>query len=148
MPHDRLTMPRYVILYHELPASSARASHYDLMLEAAGALRTWALPTPPSTGEQLPVEQLPDHRIAYLDYEGPVSRGRGTVTRWDQGTYTTLVDNPSRLEVQLEGERLRGKLIIAIRQRSETGYCIEFVSADESTGTATMATGPSNIPDR
>ncbi len=40
--------------------------------------------------------RLADHRPAYLDYEGPVSRGRGDVTRVLSGTYATLGPKPQR----------------------------------------------------
>ena len=76
-------MPRFVILRHDAP----QGLHFDLLLEASGVLRTWALPQPPDSGVEMECEALPDHRMAYLDYEGPVSGGRGTVDRWDWGTY-------------------------------------------------------------
>ena len=36
-------MARFVLLYHDCPNDHPRPSHYDLMLEANGALRTWAI---------------------------------------------------------------------------------------------------------
>src|SRR4051794_23553598 len=64
------SMPRFVLLRHETPAGSERPTHFDLMLEHNGVLRTWALSGLPAAGEPLLAEQLPDHRLAYLDYEG------------------------------------------------------------------------------
>ena len=90
-------MPRYVVLEHETPAGYARPRHWDLMLETGGALRTWALDEPPERvrsgqGEHsVQGELLRDHRLAYLDYEGPVSGDRGTVVRWDTGEYESEV---------------------------------------------------------
>jgi hypothetical protein len=75
-------MPRFVILEHDHPEL-----HWDLMLEAGGVLRTWRLAQPPTAGAAIKAVALGDHRLHYLDYEGPVSGGRGTVTRWDRGTY-------------------------------------------------------------
>ena len=49
-------------------------------------LKTWACREPPQAGVEIPCEALADHRLAYLDYEGPISGGRGSVTRWDRGT--------------------------------------------------------------
>ncbi|MCS7047501.1 MAG: hypothetical protein NZO58_14185, partial [Gemmataceae bacterium] len=77
-------MPRYVILEHDHPAL-----HWDFMLERGDVLRTWRLPAPPSIGK-IAAQALADHRRAYLDYEGPVSGNRGTVRRWDAGTYATI----------------------------------------------------------
>src|SRR5947199_376784 len=62
---DGLTMPRFVILEHDHPAR-----HWDLLLESEGVLRAWRLPAPPQ-GDAL-VQANFDHRLFYLDYEGPV----------------------------------------------------------------------------
>jgi len=105
-------MPRFVVLYHECPLDRPRPSHWDLMLEASGALRTWALDHAPEepTGHatEQNAEQLPDHRLAYLDYEGPVSGDRGHVTRWDAGEFRWLVDEPEKVIAELTGNHLRG----------------------------------------
>src|SRR4051812_22116435 len=102
-------MPRYVVLHHELPPGP-RPSHWDLMLEHGSALRTWAIEgeLAPSQ-EALQAQALPDHRIEYLTYEGPVSGGRGAVTRWDAGSYELELDTPQELRLSLAGQRLQGK---------------------------------------
>jgi hypothetical protein len=51
---------------------------------------------------------LPDHRLAYLDYEGPISGGRGSVRQRERGSYDWLWDSSDGLAVRLAGERLRG----------------------------------------
>jgi DNA ligase D-like protein (predicted 3'-phosphoesterase) len=103
-------MPRYVILYHDCPCGEPRPTHWDFMLEAEGVLRSWALPEPPSHSDSLIAVALNDHRADYLDYEGPVSRGRGSVSRWDWGTYSAEDVKPDRLLVVLEGEKLHGQV--------------------------------------
>ena len=105
-------MPRFVILRHEPPASYPRGLHWDLMLEARGALRTWALAEEPRRGATLPAEALADHRLAYLDFEGEVSGNRGTVERWDAGTYTIQSCTEARWEIQVWGEQLRGDAVL------------------------------------
>jgi len=102
------TMPRYVVLRHEMPPGGDRASHFDLMLDAGAALRTWALEGEPDSTVEQPVRQLPDHRRDYLSYEGPVSGNRGNVARWDEGTYATLQDDEAALVVDVRGKRLNG----------------------------------------
>jgi hypothetical protein len=101
-------MPRFVLLFHVCPPKYPRPSHWDLMLEAGGALETWALPALPhawhaarqQTAATFPAcpaiavdnsiiaERLAGHRLAYLDYEGPVSGERGEVFRIAAGTFT------------------------------------------------------------
>lgn len=101
-------MPRFVILRHEPAADQARALHWDLMLEWSGALRTWALPGEPQADLEMWVEPLPDHRLAYLDYEGPVSGNRGSVTRWDAGEYRLERSSDDELAVFLKGAQFAG----------------------------------------
>jgi hypothetical protein len=99
-------MPRYVILHHITPAGSERPAHWDLMLEFGGSLRTWALPLPPEAGQTQTADALPDHRLAYLDYEGLISGDRGHVTRWDAGLFDVHAASESELEIVLRGEKL------------------------------------------
>lgn len=106
-------MLRYVILRHEMPSTASRPSHWDLMLEQNGVLQTWALEVEPCAGREIRAEQLPEHRLAYLDYEGPVSGDRGEVRRWDAGTWTPLRESADLWEGVLRGERLRGNLSLS-----------------------------------
>lgn len=99
-------MPRFVVLHHVTPTGAQRTSHWDLMLEAGGSLRTWALPLPPEPGQSQVVDALPDHRPAYLDYEGPINGGRGHVARWDAGLYEAVSESDSQLDILLNGEKL------------------------------------------
>ncbi|HYE21433.1 MAG TPA: hypothetical protein VEA69_23500 [Tepidisphaeraceae bacterium] len=46
-----------------------------------GPLYTWRCPYIPTEIAVTPATRLPNHRPIYLDYEGPVSGGRGRVTR-------------------------------------------------------------------
>ena len=83
------------------------------MLEAGSALRTWALSRAPDELTEQIADELPDHRTAYLDYEGPVSGDRGQVTRWDAGEFHWQVAEPEKVVVELEGKRLRGIATLA-----------------------------------
>ncbi len=99
---------RFVVLQHDSP----KGRHWDFMLEHEGKLRTWALAQPPDSAGPIPAELLPDHRLAYLEYEGPISGDRGNVHRWDKGTYKKVPypDLPHEVYL-LEGTRLRGRAI-------------------------------------
>ena len=105
-------MPRFVILTHDHPHL-----HWDLMLESLGTLRTWRLAEeltakPPS--KAIAAEPLPDHRIAYLTYEGPVSGDRGTVSQWDAGTYESVSQTEAAICVDLHGKRVSGRFRFVI----------------------------------
>jgi hypothetical protein len=110
-------MPRYVILLHELPAGQKLArggtTHWDLMLEWGTVLRTWALSCEPALGLTCDAQQLADHRLAYLEYEGPVSGNRGHVTRWDAGEYEIESQADHALALILHGPRLPSRLSLA-----------------------------------
>lgn len=97
-------MPRFVILEHDHPVR-----HWDFMLEAGDVLRTWRLADRPERGRAVLAEASFDHRCMYLDYEGPISGGRGCVARWDAGSFTWEADEPARVAVGLHGNRLQGR---------------------------------------
>lgn len=105
-------MPRFVLLRHECPPEQGTSSHWDLMLERDGALMTWRLAALPAAGEPLAATRLADHRLAYLDVEGPVSGGRGEVQRVDKGEYLLLDETPSELQVELYGEKLNWRGVL------------------------------------
>ena len=96
---------KFVILEHDHPVL-----HWDLMLEQPESLWTWRLDRPPEHGKSPKADRIADHRLAYLEYEGPVSGNRGRVSRWDFGTYEILSEKP--LRVLLNGERFAGELRI------------------------------------
>lgn len=105
-------MPRFVLLRHECPPGYVRPSHWDLMLESGGALRTWALLELPARGRAVEAEALGDHRLAYLEIEGELSGGRGTVNRDDAGTYEIMAESEKRLTIVVYGEKLNGRLAL------------------------------------
>jgi len=98
-------MPRFVILEHDHPFP-----HLDFMIESGDRLRTWRLLTPPEPGATIAAEAIGDHRTDYLDYEGPVSGGRGRVKRWDGGTYVVESESAGELRVTLSGDRVKGAM--------------------------------------
>jgi DNA polymerase Ligase (LigD) len=123
-----ISMPRFVLLYHDCPPDYVRPSHWDLMLECGDVLRTWVLQELPrdwtpivaqttrSAGScpaaaatnQVAAEHLNDHRHEYLSHEGPVSGGRGTVTRVEEGTYVVEHESSDRWRIQLNGQSICG----------------------------------------
>ncbi|MEM8873908.1 MAG: hypothetical protein AAGD32_06570 [Planctomycetota bacterium] len=78
---------RYVVLHH----TGYDEDHFDVMVERerGGVLRTWRSATWPISGTVTPIH---DHRRKYLDYEGPISGGRGEVRRVAAGTCESPID--------------------------------------------------------
>jgi DNA polymerase ligase (LigD)-like protein len=100
-------MPRFVVLEHDHPTC-----HWDLMLEAGPVLRTWRLSEPPIPGKSVGAKASFEHRLHYLDYEGPVSGGRGNVKRWLAGTFEWLQQSTDVIEIDYQADGGRGRLSI------------------------------------
>lgn len=89
--------------------------------------RTWRLSSPPDVAATLVAEELPDHRLMYLDYEGPVSGNRGTVIPWDVGRFHWMTATESQISVWLEGIRWSGKITL---KRLASGWSAEALTAN------------------
>jgi hypothetical protein len=96
------------------------------MLETSGRLRTWSLADEPQVGRCSVGQSLEDHRIEYLQYEGPLTGNRGHVSRWDRGEYTLLDQDEDRLIVRLAGERLQCTAKLTRQSGDATAWIIAF----------------------
>jgi len=104
---------RFALLEHTPPSGPP---HWDFLVERAGAalVPTWRLAADPlAAGGAVPAERIADHRPLYLDYEGPVSGGRGVVRRCDGGAVVSQRSAGAELVAELAGQRLRGRVTIA-----------------------------------
>ena len=119
-------MPRFVILLHECPTDLVRETHFDLMLEDGETLRTWAMASEPNPGVEIEAECLAKHRVAYLDYEGPLTGNRGSVSQWDQGTFAWLEDEPDAIELRIAGKRLTGLLRLSRLDADSQRWTVAF----------------------
>jgi bifunctional non-homologous end joining protein LigD len=124
--------PRFVVHEHH-----ARRLHYDLRLEMAGVLKSWALPKGPSMNpadKRLAV-MVDDHSLDYIGFEGIIPKGEygaGAVLVWDGGTYHLLEgDDPvravegGRLVMELGGKILRGGFtLLRMTERDEKNWLL------------------------
>ena len=103
-------MARFVISEHVM----GKQRHWDLMLEAEGVLATWQVPEAPGLWAQSRLEcrKLPDHRLKYLDYEGPISGSRGTVRIAASGEYDRQQVTEDCWRVSLRSEAISGTLLL------------------------------------
>jgi len=90
-------------------SGAAQGDHYDLLLESGEALATWRLRHTNFENQQ-PAQKIQEHRKKYLDYEGDISGGRGTVKIWDTGTYVPDVWGDKRIQISLAGTQLKVRL--------------------------------------
>lgn len=107
----------------------ARQLHWDLRLEIAGVLRSWAIPKGPSadTSDKRFAALVEDHPLDYANFEGHIpdgNYGAGYVIVWDKGTWQPLNDieegfKKGKLLFQLNGFKLHGRwTLVRIKDRS------------------------------
>jgi DNA ligase D-like protein (predicted 3'-phosphoesterase) len=133
---------------------AARAHHFDLRLEVAGVMRSWAVPRGPSLDpavKRLAVE-VPDHTLEHNTFEGPL--GAGGVIVWDRGTYEQggRVAWPQALTrghavFVLHGEKLHGGFAL---QRTRPGARAQWLlikrrDAHAQPGSDVVAENPRSV---
>lgn len=97
-------MPRFAILSHDHPFV-----HWDVLFEDGASCLTWRLLSSPELDQTVwPAERIADHRLLYLDYEGPVSGGRGVVSQWDKGDFEWKSRSDHRFVCALDGQKWQG----------------------------------------
>jgi hypothetical protein len=94
------------------------------MLEADGRLRTWELDDVPTRATH--AVSIADHRLSYLDYEGPIADDRGAVRRWDQGSYEIIRETPVELVLRCDGPQLQGRLVLKRELIESATWCVAF----------------------
>jgi hypothetical protein len=98
---------RFVVLRHEQHSGV----HFDLMIDRGDSLATWQCPAPPETATNADMQcrRIGEHRRAYLEYEGPISGDRGSVTRHDQGFCRIVSWTGDACDLEFRGQRLNGR---------------------------------------
>jgi len=112
---------RFVFLDHRLPPGNPRADHWDLMFETGPDLLTFASAPLERPAGCWPIQPLPRHRLAYLDYEGPISQNRGCVRRIDRGHFVTVDRVVDGITLELNGACFVGLLSLVRQGRSFPG---------------------------
>jgi len=113
---------------------AATRLHFDLRLEMAGVLRSWAVPKGPSydmNDKRLAVK-VEDHPIEYGDFEGIIPHGNygaGGIIVWDRGEWVPLEDwreglEKGKLLFELRGYKLHGKWTLVKIKKSERDWLL------------------------
>jgi hypothetical protein len=109
---------QFALLEH----TTAKGVHWDLLVERPDRdrLATWRLLENPLENDEVPAEPIGDHRRIYLEYEGPISRGRGWVRRADRGRCDCTARPDGLWRLRLEGQQLRGVYEVAAANGGRT----------------------------
>ncbi len=142
---------RFVVQRHR-----ASRLHYDLRLEAAGVLLSWAVPKGPTLDPDVRrmAVHVEDHPLDYFDFEGviPASEyGGGDVIVWDWGTWElagaadplAAVD-AGDLHFDLHGEKLSGRF--ALVRRGEQGEREQWLLIHKHDDSAVPGWDPEEYP--
>jgi bifunctional non-homologous end joining protein LigD len=157
--HQAIRGPlRFVVQKHR-----ATRLHYDLRLEVAGTLKSWAVPKGPSLNpeEKRLAIMVEDHPVDYLHFEGVIPQGNygaGTMMVWDSGTYhvpgvsnrdqseRSIKDglHEGHLRLVLHGRKLKGEFaLIRTKQRQENAWLLFRKSGGK--GSVHLTPGPSPL---
>ena len=131
---------RFVI--HEHHASRL---HFDLRLEIAGVLKSWAVPKGVSMNpsEKRLAVAVPDHSLSYIGFEGRLAEGTygaGEVRIWDKGEFESSGDAEAQIKkgkliFTFYGAKLKGEFTLVKFWNHEKNWLIikskdEFADAD------------------
>ncbi len=115
---------RFVVLRHDVGPEFVRttSSHLDWMFETGDSLSTWStdLVSTFDNSFDLPCAAIADHRLAYLNCEGDLGGGRGSVKQLLVGEYT-------RVEANLTGLLFKAVL----RWQDRRGVCFARLEVDQ-----------------
>jgi bifunctional non-homologous end joining protein LigD len=109
--------PIFVVQEH-----NSRRLHYDFRLENGGVLKSWAVPKgiPETTKDRHLAVEVEDHPLEYANFAGTIPKGQygaGTVIIWDKGHYATKLWENDKIEVILDGQRLKGRYVLVRLKR-------------------------------
>ncbi len=105
--------------------------HYDLRLEAGGALKSWAVPKGPTLdpSQKRLAMMVEDHPLEYGGFEGVIPKGNygaGSVMLWDRGTYELLGEASAEdqlargdFKFRIAGKKLAGEFALVRMKRGK-----------------------------
>jgi bifunctional non-homologous end joining protein LigD len=113
---------------------AARQTHFDLRLEWAGTLVSWAVPHGISRDPDVKrlAVHVEDHPVEYADFEGIIPAGNygaGAVIVWDRGLWIPFDDpdqfeETGKLHFELRGHKLRGIFTLIKTKRGDNQWIL------------------------
>jgi bifunctional non-homologous end joining protein LigD len=151
-------------LHFVVQKHKASRLHYDLRLEMAGVLKSWAVPKGPSLNpadKRLAI-QVDDHPLDYRDFEGIIPKGNygaGTVIVWDQGSLETLEQadrdtmeksllkqlKAGSIKFRLKGQKLKGEFALVKMNGEEENAWLLIKHDDENAAQKEVTLLPQSV---
>jgi bifunctional non-homologous end joining protein LigD len=108
--------------------------HYDLRLEHAGVLRSWAVPKglPPRPGIMRLAVNVEDHPLEYVHFEGIIPKGEyggGTMWKFVQGRHEITSQKKDGFYFRLHSPELNGEY--RIHHTKDNQWLLERVDAPQ-----------------
>ncbi len=118
---------RFVILHHQ-PIDGEQnqfTEHWDFMVEDGEGLATWQLSKNPIDDPKATItaNRIGKHRKAYLNYEGPVSNGRGAVRRIESGHCIIHKAVPSGWTLEFIEDHLEQRIELCCNENDQWTWC-------------------------
>ena len=135
---------RFVVQLHD-----ATRLHYDLRLQFADVLRSWAVPKGPSLDPSARRLAVPvdDHTMQAGEFEGVhegSERGTGAVIIWDEGALEVTKHEPDHLSFVLDGTKLHGRF--GLTRTGERRWILVKANDDEARpGSDVVADQPASV---
>jgi bifunctional non-homologous end joining protein LigD len=115
----------------------ATRHHFDLRLEGAGVLWSWALPrgVPADPKQNRLAVRVEDHDLDHIDFEDPtpVPGVDGAIAKsiWDTGTYEVVRSAASKVVFDLTGRR--GTARYALIHTGDDNWLLHHMRSDDAT---------------
>lgn len=151
-----VSKPSSKVLKFGVQKHDARRLHYDLRLEHAGAMLSWAVPKGPSLdpAEKRLAVHVEDHPLDYIYFEGIIPKGEygaGTMVVWDIGEWEPEMDvdemmAKGEMKFKLRGQRLQGAWTLIRLNKDEKNWLLikerdKYAVKGDADGLVTRSTG-------
>ena len=98
------------------------------MLEMQSVLRTWALDDQLTSAGPMTTKAHPlaDHRLTYLEFEGPLGRERGSVRQVESGIYEFFREDADCVRFRLSGRKIAGMVEIRLQAGKDSYWRLDW----------------------
>lgn len=131
LPESKTLSLRFSIRSHIVPVDSDRQDHWDFFLESDQRLLSWEIqPFENNLPAQIQATRRKDHRIKYLDYQGPISKDRGILYAIDLGALHWETLSEDLVSGTISGKIFNGSFQIERKLNKNDPYGTEQIGIE------------------